>query len=47
MLGEAVEDFSTTIASGFLGMLLAPGERVLHAYTRDHLHDPPKDEDSG
>jgi hypothetical protein len=42
MLGEAVEDFSTTIASGFLGMPPAPAEEILHAYARDHLHDPPR-----
>ena len=42
MLGDAVEDFSTTIASGFLGMPLAPAEEVLHAYARDHLHDSPR-----
>ncbi len=47
MLGEAVEDFSTTIASGFLGMPPASAEEVLHAYARDHLHDPPKGKDSG
>lgn len=43
MLGEAVEDFSATIAAGFLGMPPAPVEEVLHAYARDHLHDSPKD----
>jgi hypothetical protein len=47
MLGEAVEDFSTTIVSGFLGMPPAPAEEVLHAYARDHLLDPPKGKHSG
>jgi voltage-gated potassium channel Kch len=47
MLGAALEDFSTTITSSFLAMTAAPAEEVLHAYARDHLHDLPKDKDSG
>jgi len=38
MLADALEDFSTTIGSGFLGMPSAPTAEVLQAYARDHLH---------
>ena len=47
MLGEAVGDFSETVAVGFLGMPQAPTEEVLRAYARDHLHDSSKDKDEG
>jgi voltage-gated potassium channel Kch len=37
-LREAIDDFSTTVASRFLGLSSAPTDEVLAAYARDHLH---------
>ncbi len=39
-LRGAIDEFSTTIASRFLGLSSASTEEVLEAYARDHLHAP-------
>jgi hypothetical protein len=38
MLADALEDFSATIGSDFLGMPSASTAEILTAYARDHLH---------
>lgn len=42
-LRGAINDFSATIASGFLGLSSAPPEKVLLAYARDHLRGSSED----
>jgi len=40
MLRSAIDDFSATVGSRFLGLRPASTEKVLSAYAHDHLHDP-------
>lgn len=40
-LREAIDVFSTTVASRFLGLSPAPTNEVLAAYARDHFHAKP------
>jgi hypothetical protein len=42
MLCSAIDDFSATVGERFLDLPTAPTERVLAAYARDNLHDPPE-----
>ena len=42
MLRSAIDDFSATVGERFLDLPTAPTERVLAAYARDNLHDPPE-----
>ncbi len=44
MLSGAIEEFSTTIASRFLGLPSASTDEVLEAYGRDHLHTLPAED---
>lgn len=42
VLGAAIDDFSTTVASYFLDLSSSPTEEVLEAYARDQFHEPRK-----